>query len=107
MFLRISGSSSMTNIFFMVFSKYGKPDRHNCSPANLAVHLEVATMQFRAVLHQQQAKTGAGPCPHVAAAMKCLEQSLMILFRNTDAFVTNNADEIATIPLHREAYRCA
>src|SRR5207249_8447819 len=104
MFRRISGSSSMTKIFFMVRSKKGKPDRHGCALANLAANLHPPAVQFGAAFHQQQAKSCSGTRPDVASAMKGFEQLLLIVLRNANPVVTHDADGVLAIPLHREMH---
>src|SRR5882724_10604666 len=104
MFRRISGSSSMTNIFFMVALKYGKPDRDSCSPANLTIQLDFPAMQFRAAFHEQQAEPGAGPRAHIAAAMKRLEQMLPVRLRNADALVADDTHRIRSVPVDRKMH---
>src|SRR5258708_2887298 len=104
MFLRISGSSSMTSIFFMICSEYGKLDEDGCSFADLAVQLHLPAMQFGAAFHQQEAKARAGTGPDVASAMEGLEQLLLVLIGNANPLVANLADCIASVPLAREAH---
>src|SRR5438477_13206599 len=107
MFRRISGSSSMTNIFFMVRSKHGKPDRHGCAFAKFAVQLHCPAVQVGAAFHQQEAKSRARARPDVAAAMKGAEQMLLILFWNADPLVTNHAHRVTSVPRHKEMHRCS
>src|SRR5438477_509651 len=105
MFRRISGSSSMTNIFFIVRSKNGNLHRHGCALADLAVELHLPAVQFGAAFHQQQAKARARTCPHVAAAMKGVEHLLLIFFRNANPLVTNHTHCVMPVPRHREMHR--
>src|SRR3954463_3622038 len=101
MFLRISGSSSMTNIFFIISSKHRKLDRHGCSFANSAVHLHRPAVQFGATFHQQQSETCTRPRPYIAAAMEGLEQLLLIGLRNPNAPIANDAHGVTTLPPNR------
>ena len=99
MFLRISGSSSITNIFFIIRSKNGKLDRDCCALAHLTVELHLPAVQFCAAFHQQQAKPRARTGSDVATAMKGLEQSLLIVFRNADSLIANGAHRVRPVPL--------
>src|ERR1035438_1505630 len=105
MLRRISGSSSITNIFFMVRSKNGQPDDDGCALANPALHLHLPAVQFGAAFHQQQTETGPGTAPDVAAAAKGLEQLLLILRRNPNPPITNDAYGVRPVPGHREMHR--
>ena len=105
MFLRISGSSSTINIFFMVPSKNGKAHRHRCAFANPAVQLQLSTVQVNTAPHQKEAESGAGPRSHVAAAVKDLEQVLLIFLRNADPMITNGTHCVTPIPFNRELHR--
>src|SRR5437016_14101932 len=105
MFRRISGSSSMTSIFFMVRSKNRKPDRHGCALANLAVELHRPAVQVGAAFHHQEAKARARACPDVAAAMKGFKQLLLIFLRNANPLVMNHTHRVMPVPRHREMHR--
>src|ERR1035441_9075675 len=105
MFLRISSSSSITNIFFMVRSKDRKPDYHGSAFAELAVHLHLSAVQFGAPFHQKQAKAGPGTAPDVASATKGLEQLLLILLRNANPLITKDAHRVRPVSLNHETHR--
>src|ERR1700748_1334616 len=94
----------MTRIFFMVRTEYGKRDRDSCSPANAAFHPHLSAVQFRAGFHQQQPQSGAGSYANISTAMKRFEQLLLILFRNSNALIANDAHSVAAIALDRQAY---
>src|SRR5436190_14134393 len=97
MFLRISGSSSMTNIFFMILSKKRKLDRDGRAFANLAVHLHLPAVQVGAAFHQKQAQPGAWTRPDVGSAVKGLKQLQLIFVGNANPGVANDADSVAAI----------
>ena len=105
MFLRISGSSSITSILFMVRSKDGKPDYYGCAFAELADHLQLSAVQFGAPFHQNEAKTGPRTASDVAAATKGLKQLPLILLRNANAPITNDAHGVRPVALNRELHR--
>src|ERR1051325_1794635 len=100
MFLRISGSSSMTSIFFMVRSKNGKLDDHSCPFANFAVHLHLPVMQVGAAFHQQQAESGSRTGSYVAPPIKGLKQLLLIVLRNANPPIADDADRVAPVALN-------
>src|SRR6185369_452918 len=107
MFRRISGSSSMTNIFFMIPSKNGQSECDGRALADLAVQLQPPTVQIGTALHQQQSEPSAGPRSHIVAAMKGFEQMLLVYFRNTDALVANGADSLPPVRFHCEMHCCS
>src|SRR5687767_10837320 len=102
MFLLISGSSSMTRIFFMILSKDGKFDCHGCALTNPAVHVDLSAVQFGAAFHQKEAQPGAWTSPNVATAMKGLEKLLLILFSDSDPAITHDAHGVRPVTLHGE-----
>src|SRR5438093_6471157 len=104
MFLRISGSSSITKIFLMAHSKCGKPNRHGRAFAQPALDLDFPAMQVGAALHQQQAKARARARADVAAAMKSAEQMLLVFLGNADPLVANPAHRVASFPRHKEMH---
>src|SRR5262245_20515062 len=107
MFRRISGSSSITKIFFMAFSKCWQLHRHGRAFAQLALDLHFLAVQGTAALHQQQAESGAGTRSDVAAARKGAEQMLLILLRNAYPLIADHADHVASVLRHKEMHRCS
>ena len=73
MFRRISGSSSITNIFFMSHSEHGKLDTDGGALADAAAHLHLPAVQVGAAFHQQQAQPGTRAAPHIATPMEGIE----------------------------------
>ena len=106
MFLRISGSSSMTRIFFMFVPKDGKSDCHGCALTNPALHVHLSAVQFGAAFHQKQAQAGARTAANVATAMKGLEKLLLVLFSDADPTITHDAYGVRSVTLHGEMHRC-
>src|SRR5262245_48509505 len=107
MFRRISGSSSMTNIFFMIRSKYRKVDDDSCSFGKLAVEPNLSAVQFGAALDQQQAQPASRARADVAAAMKGFEQLLLICLGDANAAVTNDADGVLAVGFDRDVHGCS
>src|SRR3954451_7754357 len=104
MFLRISGSSSITNIFFMIPSKNRQTDGYGCAFPDAAVQLHLPSVQIRAAFHQQQAQPSPRTRPDIAPAMKCLEQLLLILPGDANSAVTNDAHGIGSVPVNPEVH---
>jgi hypothetical protein len=73
MFRRISGSSSITNIFFMVPSKNRQPNCNGGALADSALYQHLPVMQVGTPLHEHQTQSGARTRSHVASAMKGFE----------------------------------
>src|SRR6185436_2555327 len=80
--------------------KNGKSDCHGRALANFAVHLHFSGVEVGAAFDEEQAESGARAGPDVAAAMKGFEQALLVLLRNANAAVTNDADRVAPAALH-------
>src|SRR6478609_9046077 len=104
MFRRISGSSSMTNIFFMIFLKSGKPHRHGRACAEFAFNLHLPAVQIGTAFHEQQAEPSAGSRSYVAAAMKGFEQLLLIFLWNANPLVTNHAHRFRRLAFNNEMH---
>src|SRR5262245_46052371 len=108
MLRRISGSSSITSIFFITsFGEHRQSDGDNSSFAEVARQAELASVQLDAALDQQQAETGSRPAAHVAAPMKGSEQPLLILLRDADPVVLDHAHHESIFPKNTEANRDA
>ena len=107
MFRRISGSSSMTSIFFMVRAKNGKPYDHRSPFADFTFHLDLPAVQFSAAFYQQQAKPGAGTSSHIAAPMEGLEQLLLIDVGDADPLIANDAYGFSSVAFHCKMYLCS
>src|SRR5687767_5978974 len=106
MFLRISGSSSMTRIFFMFVPKDGKSDCHGRALTNFAVHVDLPAVQIGAAFHQKQPQPGARTRANVAAAMKGLEKLLLVLVSDSDPAITHDAYGVRAVALHAEMHGC-
>src|SRR3954447_6075658 len=104
MFRRISGSSSMTNIFFIIHFKNRQIDEHGCALAHFAVYLHRPAVQFGAAFHQQEAKPGTRTGPDISAAVKSLKQLRLIRLGNANSLITNDAYSVMSVPFHREMH---
>src|ERR1043166_5726164 len=107
MFRRISGSSSMTSIFFMARSKRRKSHRYRRAFAESALDLQFPAVQVGAAFHQQQAKARARARADVAAAVERAEQVLLVLRRYADALVADHAHRVVSFARHVELHRGA
>src|SRR5258705_7922845 len=107
MFRLISGSSSITRIFLIIYFKDRKSDRHRGALAEFAAQLHAPVMQFDTAFYQEQAKPGARASPDIASAMEGFEQVLLIFSGNADSPVANDAHCVGPIPLDREQDRRA
>ena len=94
MLRRISGSSSMTSIFFISWFQNRQPDSYRCAMSDFALNPHLAVVQFHATFYEQQAQSGAGPASDVGAAMKGGKQHLLIVLRNPDSLIANNAQQL-------------
>lgn len=59
-------------------------------------------MEFDTALYHEQAKSGARPRSHIAAAVERFEQVLLIFGGNADPMVANCAHRIDSLTLYRE-----
>ena len=96
MFRRISGSSSMTSIFFMG-SKNRESNGDGGACTEGALEMDPAAVKFGAAFDQEQAQAGAGSRPDIAAAVKRFEQAILIFLWNADAMIANHADCFGSI----------
>src|SRR5688572_29302675 len=94
-FRRISGSSSITRMVF-ILKLAGLEQRqgqgHGRSFSNRACDYNLAAMQFDASLHNRQPQAGAWDMADVLAAMESVEQPFQVLLRDADASIANPAN---------------
>src|SRR5437899_7336976 len=102
MFRRISGSSSITNIFFMNRFEKWKGDDDGCAFANFARESHPAAVQVSAAFHQHQAQSSARAGPHICAAVKRGKEFLLILVRNSNSPVADGTDGLLAVALEHE-----
>src|SRR6185295_10631734 len=101
MFRRISGSSSITRIFFITrssdlrfatvrcSSKNGEPHSHGRAFADGAFDLDRALVQFNATFDDGQSQPGSRRVADIEAAVKGAEEPFPVRLRNADAAVAN------------------
>ena len=58
-------------------------------------------MQVDATFHQKQAETSARASANVAAAMECVEQVLLIFFRDANPFIADYANDVTAGSGHK------
>src|SRR6266699_4750360 len=104
MFRLISGSSSITRIFLISFSKNRQPDRDRGAFSKFADQLNAASMEFDTTLYHEQAKSGARTRTHIVPAMESLEQMLVIFHGNANSLVAKGAYRVRPVPLNREPH---
>src|SRR5215831_2035106 len=56
-----------------------KTDRKFRPSPFLALEVDVTSMQIHAAPHDDQTQSGAGDLPHIAAPMKCLKQTSLVV----------------------------
>src|SRR5262245_41999755 len=93
-FRRMSGSSSITRIFFIVHLKEWQSYDYGCAFPQFAFDLKIAMMQLNAPPYQQQTQAGAGSISDVGPTMKSGEKLSLIFFRNPDALIANDTSGI-------------
>src|SRR6185369_13117400 len=115
-FRRISGSSSIIRIFFMVrfgvgkgggLAEDGQPDGDGGSLTDRALDVDSAAVEFDAAFDDGQAQAGAGDMADVAAAVEGFEQPAEVLFGDSQPMIFNAAERVIPVALDGELDRAA
>ena len=92
----------MTRIFFIGWFQNGQPDGHRGAIADFALNPHLATVQLHATFYEQKTQAGAGPASDVGATMKGGKQHSLIVLRNPDAPIADNAEGFIGIAFDRK-----